>query len=317
MTQTLVIVGPTASGKTALALALARRLGGEVVSADSRQVYRRLDAGTAKPRLDALGRAEGVPCHLLDVADPSESFDAGRFAALSRAACAAIRARGRLPIVAGWTGLYVRAFLEGLAPMPRRDEGLRRALEAEARRRGRAWLHERLAKADPEAAARSAPNNIQRVIRALEVWELTGRGISSHWRDGNPGRPSSERPVVLSIEWSPQDLRSRIEERTKALWPGLLEEARLLAASGFDGTEPGLRTLGYPEAFACLRGRVAPAEGEARLLRSTLAYAKRQRTWFRNQVEAVAIRGGATERMVEDSLEALRERAAIPSTFPS
>ncbi|MBI4422816.1 MAG: tRNA (adenosine(37)-N6)-dimethylallyltransferase MiaA, partial [Elusimicrobia bacterium] len=208
MTRTLpvAIVGPTASGKTALALELARRLGAELVSADSRQMYRRLDAGTDKPPGTWEGgvyRVAGVPYHLVDVEDPGAATDAGRFAALAQAALADVSARGRRAILVGGTGLYVKAALGGLDRLPRRDAAVRERLAELAESRGRAWLHEELARVDPAAAAGIPPNNLHRVIRALEVHTLTGKPISSFW-SGPPGRPA----VYLGLSWP----RAELEE---------------------------------------------------------------------------------------------------------
>ncbi len=295
-----MIGGPTASGKTELALALARRLGGEIVSADSRQLYRDLQAGTAKPRREG-GCVEAIPYHLIDCLELSEAFDAGRFAGMARGLCEEIRARGKLPILAGGTGLYLRAFLEGLPQMPQRHPPLRLRLEQECRERGRGWLHQRLSRVDPAAAARIPPGNIQRLIRALEVWELTGKPISSLW-DGP--RKGEDGALVLKIEWPPRALATRILERARATWPGLLAEARKLAAQG-RRSEPGLESLGYREALLCARGELAPEKAFAALLRATLAYAKRQRTWFRRQLNGVVIPGGSPEEMLEKALAAV------------
>lgn len=297
----VVIVGATASGKTDLALALARRLGGEVISADSRQVYRGLDAGTAKPPRDARGLCEGVPCHLLDVAEPGEPYDAGRWAREAARLCGEIAARGRLPIVAGGTGLYVKALLEGLAELPGRDEAVRRRLEEEAARSGRAALHARLARVDPEAAAAIPANNLQRVMRALEVHELTGRPLTEHWRRRAPGLPAR---AVLRLDWPASELSRRIEERARAMWPAMLAEAAALS-DRLAGDEPGLESLGYAEALACARGRLGSREGLESLISSTRAYAKRQRTWLRTQLRATPIAGGTLERMTADALAAI------------
>jgi len=309
----VVIVGPTASGKTELALSLARALDGEVLSADSRQVYRELCAGTAKPARDRQGRVEGIPYHLVDCVPITEPFDAGRFAALTRARLAEIRGRGRVAIVAGGTGLYIRALLEGLCALPPRDETLRRALEEEARIHGRARLHERLSRVDPEAAAAIPANNIQRVVRALEVYELTGRPISSHWREDKK-IPSEEQIVpsaILRIDWPPEALRQRISARAESMWPRMLAEVRELLRR-FSGEEPGFRSLGYPEAVACVRGTLAPEEGLRRLISSTCAYARRQRTWFRHQLSAQAVAGADLEAMRGQALQFIPGRHASP-----
>jgi len=291
--EVIAVVGPTASGKTELAIALASKLDGEIVSADSRQVYRRLDAGTAKPP-----RGLPVAYHMIDVVEPSEAYDAGRFGAAARELFDEIRARGRRPILCGGTGLYARAALDGLSPLPRRDEALRRRLaqDPEALRR-------KLASVDPQAAASIPPGNVQRAVRALEVYELTGKPISAHWREG---RARALPRKILSIRWETQALSARIEARARALWPALLLEAERLLAGGYKGDEPGFQSLGYPEAVACARGEMSGPEGLASMIKQTLAYAKRQRTWFRHQLgPSFEITGGDTGSMLAQALEVL------------
>ncbi|MBI4060380.1 MAG: tRNA (adenosine(37)-N6)-dimethylallyltransferase MiaA [Elusimicrobia bacterium] len=280
----IVIAGPTASGKTDLAAAVAKALDAEVVSADSRQVYRRLDAGTAKPSAALRAR---VRHWLIDCADPSERFDAARWAREASAAIADIRARGRIAIVCGGTGLYLRALLQGLSSLPPRNEAARARLSAEAARLGSPALHARLRAADPEAAARIAPANLQRVLRALEVLELTGKPISAHWRQGREGGIGAA--LTLRLELAPERARERISLRARRMWPDLLAEVRALVPSAYRGDEPGFTSLGYREALACARGTLSPDEGLAELIRGTAAYAKRQRTWFKNQLDAVAL----------------------------
>jgi tRNA dimethylallyltransferase len=280
----IVLAGPTASGKTELAVSLALRLDGEIVSADSRQVYRFLDAATAKP--SAAQRAK-VPHHLVDVADPSEAYDAARFAREAKAAIAAIEKRGRLAVVCGGTGLYLRALLEGLAPLPPRDETVRARLAALSKD----VLHARLAEADPKAAAAIPAGNIQRVTRALEVLELTGKPISAAWGEKRAGGMAASAILVLDV---PNGiLRERVEARAKAMWPALLAEVRALVPSRFRGDEPGFTSLGYREAISVQKGELSSKEGLAEMIRATHAYVKRQRTWFRNQLPgSAAIQAG-------------------------
>ena len=298
----IVLAGPTASGKTELAVSLALRLNGEIVSADSRQVYRFLDAATAKP--SAAQRAK-VPHHLLDAADPSEAYDAGRFAKEATAAILDIEKRGKLAIVCGGTGLYIRALTEGLSPMPPRDEAVRARLTALAEREGREALHARLAKADPKAAAAIPAANIQRVVRALEVLELTGRPISDSWTEARTGGVAAD--ALLCLEVPNEVLRERIDARAHAMWPALLAEIRALVPSRFRGDEPGFTSLGYREAVSVLRGESTSEDGLAEMIRATHAYAKRQRTWFRNQLPgAVAVTAGkTTEEILSNALAAL------------
>ncbi|MBI4679435.1 MAG: tRNA (adenosine(37)-N6)-dimethylallyltransferase MiaA [Elusimicrobia bacterium] len=299
MTRVVAVVGPTASGKTELAVALARSLGGEVVSADSRQLYRGFDAGTAKPRLTAGRDADGIPHHLIDAADPSETVSAGRYARMAGPVLEAIVGRGRVPIVAGGTGLYIRALLDGLSDLPEADQALRSRISEEARTRGWEALHRRLAEFDPEAAARIPKNNRSRLMRALEVRELTGRPISSFWKKGAERRWET---VYLSIVWPPDRLRARIVDRAQAMWPGILDETRR-HLERWTGLEAAFQSLGYREALSCLEGRITADEGLALLIRATTAYAKRQRTWFKNQLPAATrVEGGPTQRMLDAAL---------------
>ncbi len=317
----VAIVGPTAAGKTDLAVALGRALegrgpsgseghalarawgaaGAEIISADSRQVYARLDAGTAKPRLDN-GRCEGIAYHLVGVLDPADRVDAGWYARTAGAILAGVRARGRIPLVTGGTGLYLRSLLEGLDPLPAADLAVRGRLEREAAASGRETLHRRLATLDPAAAARTPAGNVQRVVRALEVHETTGRPISSFWK----GRRTPAGTVVLRVERPAAELRERILSRCRAMWPDLLSEVRGLLAA-YDGREPGFQSLGYREAVLCARGRLSSEEGLSRLVTATLAYAKRQRTWFRTQISGRSVPGGDVPEMVAAALRRLGE----------
>lgn len=304
----IVVAGPTASGKTELALALARRLGGEIISADSRQIYRDLSAGTAKPPRDERGLCAGVPYHLVDCVELTETFDAASFARSAGALAREIASRGRRPIVAGGTGLYIRALLEGLSELPGRDEALRRRLEGEAAAAGWPVLHRRLSEIDPRAAGLIPAGNRQRLVRALEVHELTGRPISSFW--GEPRRGGWQGPVtMLRLDWPAGELRTRIAERAGRMWPGMLSEMRGLRAR-LGGAEPGLESLGYASALACLRGEISSEEGLKRLIASTCAYAKRQRTWFGAQRGAIPIQGGPLDAMLEQALAALSHETA-------
>lgn len=297
----IVLAGPTASGKSELAVSLALRLGGEIVSADSRQVYRHLDAATAKP--SAAQRAK-VPHHLIDAADPSEIYDAGRFAREASSAIKGIRQRKKIPIVCGGTGLYIRALIEGLSPMPPRDESLRARLTARANTEGPLALHSVLLKVDPQAASKIPAANIPRVVRALEVFELTGKPLSSHWAAGRSGGETPSAVLTLDV---PNDvLRSRLEARAAAMWPALLSEVRSLVPSRFKGDEPGFTSLGYREALSVLGGELEDAEGLDAMIRATAAYAKRQRTWFRHQLDAVAVdAGGKPAETLAAALKAL------------
>ncbi len=279
----VVIVGPTASGKTSLALRLAdavRRLGGEaeIVSADSQQVYRGMDVGTAKA--SAAERAR-VAHHLLDVVTPSEEMTAARFAALADAAIAGIAARGRHPIVAGGTGLYVRALLHGLFEGPPADPALRARLERE----GTAALHARLAGVDPEAAARIDANDLRRLVRALEVYELTGTPISAHQRAHDVRNAPRRYPArVVGLDPPRALLRRRIEERVDAmLAAGLIEEVRALAAAGHDLSRRAFDAIGYREVRAHLVGALPREQIAGAMKAATRRFARRQLAWFRSE----------------------------------
>ncbi|HLY38459.1 MAG TPA: tRNA (adenosine(37)-N6)-dimethylallyltransferase MiaA [Candidatus Binatia bacterium] len=268
----ICVVGPTASGKTAVALELAEHVGGEIVSADSRQLYRGLDVGTAKPT--AAERAR-VRHHCLDLADPGEPFDAARFRQAAAEAIDDIAARGRVPLVVGGTGLYVRVLLRGLCPAPSRVPAVRAALEAEAARDGRAALHARLAALDPASAARLAPRDTVRVVRALEVALTTGVPLS-RWQAEHA---FGERPydaLVLGLERPPAELAQRIAARAREMVAaGFLDEVRGLRTRGID-----VDAVGYPEMAVCVDGRADLESALAATIAATRRFAKRQRTWF-------------------------------------
>jgi tRNA dimethylallyltransferase len=270
--RVVVVVGPTAAGKTGLAVELAEALGGEIVSVDSMQVYRELDIGTAKP--DAATRAR-VPHHLLDVAAPDEDFSAARFAALADAAAAGIAARGRAVIACGGTGLYLRAWLEGLFEAPPADPAIRARHRAE----GPAALAARLAEVDPDAAAAIRPNDLVRLSRALEVYEQTGVPISELRRRAARGRRYRARLVGLA---PPRDeLYRRIDARFEAmLAAGLLDEVRRT----IDRYGPDVRALGalgYRQLRDHLLGRLPLDEAVRLAQRDTRHFARRQLNWFR------------------------------------
>jgi tRNA dimethylallyltransferase len=274
-----VLTGPTASGKTAAALLLARRLDLEIVSMDSALVYRGMDIGTAKPSREE--RAQ-VPHHLIDVVEPTESFSAARFAEQARALIADIRARGREPLLVGGTLLYLRALQQGLHQLPGADPALRARLEQRARAEGWPALHAQLARVDPASAARIEPADAQRIQRALEVWELSGRPLSSHF-DDQPEAPGPELHVV-SLEPSDRAwLHRRIAERLRAMLDaGFIDELRALRARGDLHPElPSMRCVGYRQGWEYLEGACDAGQFEARAVAATRQLAKRQLTWLR------------------------------------
>ncbi len=278
MTFVAVIAGPTASGKTRLSLELAARAGGEIVNADSQQLYRGLDVGTAKPT-PAERAAE--PHHLLDVVEPGEAMDASRWCDLADAAIRAIAARGRLPVVVGGTGLYLRALLHGVVKAPRRDPALRARLEEEAARQGRAVRHRRLAEVDPQAAARIGANDLVRIVRALEI--AAGGKTQSQLFAGHGFRGDRYRFRIFALDPPREELHQRIDERVEAMFAGgILEEARRLLERGA-GRLPERLPIGYAEAAACVRGELSRAEAVRRVQVAHRRYARRQVIWLRRE----------------------------------
>jgi tRNA dimethylallyltransferase len=277
----LCLTAPTGCGKSELALALAERLPLEIVSMDSALVYRGMDIGTAKPA--AAARA-AVPHHLIDICDPAQSYSAGRFRRDAESAVAAIRSRGHMPLIVGGTLLYWRALRRGLAGLPERDEALRRSLDAEAARQGWPALHRRLAAVDPEAAARIAPGDRQRIQRALEVHALTGRSLTALQRAGARGGGLD----VATLALIPED-RARLGERLAARFDrmvadGFVEEVRRLRARGdLDAAMASMRSVGYRQLWAYLAGRYEWSEARERAIAATRQLAKRQLTWLRKE----------------------------------
>jgi tRNA dimethylallyltransferase len=270
----VALVGPTAVGKSDLGVALARALRGEVVNADSMQLYRGMDIGTAKLTLAERG---GVPHHLLDVWDVGRTASAADYQALCRAVVDDLRARGVTPVLVGGSGLYLRAALDDLR-FPGTDAGLRAALEAELERDGALALHARLAALEPAAAARMEPTNGRRVVRALEVVLLTGSmpGALSRYDEG-----AAHYPVrYLGVDRA--DLAERIAQRVDRMWAqGLVEEVRALADAGLRDGVTASRALGYAQVLALLDGRLSEDAARAATLAATRRFARRQRAWFR------------------------------------
>lgn len=272
----VVLVGPTAVGKTELAIELALRLNGEVVSADSRLFYRGMDIGTAKPTQE---ERRGVPHHLVDVAAPDETWSLAVFQQKARQAIAEIHQRGRLPLLVGGTGQYVRAVTEGWAPpeVPPHPR-LRQSLEHLAEAHSPQWLHDKLALLDPAAAASIDPRNLRRTVRALEVIFITGRPFSAQ-------RGTGESPyhlLFIGLMRPREELYRRIDERIEAMFArGLLDEVRTLLQQGYDPSLPSMSAIGYREAAAVLRGEVRLEEAKAQMKRLTRIFVRRQANWFK------------------------------------
>jgi tRNA dimethylallyltransferase len=282
MPRVVAIVGATATGKSDLGEAIAEALGGEVVCADSRQVFRELEIGTGKPsRADRAAR----PHHLFDALGLGERASAGWYAGAARTTCAAIHARGRIPVLVGGSGLYLDAAMRGLAPQPPHDPAVRARLRAELAAAGPEALHRRLAALDPVTAARLEARDAQRVLRALEVGESSGRPLSAWHAAGREGAVAGEWRV-LELTCPPRELAARIERRTRWMFDaGLAEETRGLIDAGLGAPLEHLRAVGYDEALALIDGRLSRAAAESRVSLRTRQLAKRQRTWFRHQIE--------------------------------
>jgi len=276
----LVIVGPTGSGKTDTAVGVAKALGGEIVTADSMQVYRGMDIGTAKPTPE---EQQGIPHHLIDVVNPDEEFSVTEYVALADQAIAEIVARGHVPIVSGGTGFYVDALIDRWTfPPPPADTALRERLQAVAAQEGVEALHARLRAVDPVSAERLHPNDVKRVIRALEVYQLTGRPLSSFVYKRGVGAPASPyRPLLYGLTLPRATLNERLAARVHTqLQAGLLEEVRRLHAAGYGPEVPAMKGITYRQLLGYLCGAYDFTTAVELMIRDNRRYAKRQYTWF-------------------------------------
>lgn len=282
MEKLLVIAGPTASGKSALAAGLARLFDGEVISADSMQVYRHMDIGTAKPSEDEMA---GVAHHLISVVDPSEEYTAAKFREDALQKIQEILGRGKRVVIAGGTGLYIKALTQGLFEGPEADWDLRRGLLEEAEKKGREALHEKLREADPVSASRIHPNNLHRVIRALEVYSLSKRPISD-LQEEHSFAPAPFETLKIGLSMERAELYAAIDRRVERMVEaGLLDETRRLLSMGHHSGLKPMRGLGYKEMTAFIEGEYAFDEAVRLIKRNTRHYAKRQMTWFRKDPE--------------------------------
>lgn len=273
----LVLVGPTASGKTDLSIVLAERLGGEIVSADSRQIYKRLDIGTAKPSRE---QRQKIPHHFIDVLALDQDYSAGQYAKEARDTIEHIFRRGSTPIVVGGSGLYVKALLDGLFDGPAKDPETRAILQARLEQEGAESLYRQLQEVDPLAARTMDPTKPRRIMRALEVYFLTGKPISQFHREQERSAPFDF--VEIGLLWDRKHLYRRIEERVDRMMAmGFLEEVEGLRRDGYDTHINALNTVGYKELFAYLNGRLSLDEAVRLIKQNTRRFAKRQMTWFR------------------------------------
>ncbi len=311
----VVVVGPTSAGKSDLAVAVAEWFGGEVISADAFQVYRGLDIGTGK--IDAVA-ARSIPHHCIDIADPGEHYTAGRYAREAATAIAAVQSRRRVAVVAGGSGFYIRALIDGLAPLPEQDARWHRALEALGNRRGSEHLFAMLQALDPEWAQAIGAADRQRTLRGLEVTLRLGVPMSSVLEQQGRSGPRFDAVWVGLTRQRPQ-LYERIEARLdEMLAAGWLDEVRRLLDSGCTAESPAMRAIGYRELVAHLAGEITLGEARDAAVRATRQYAKRQLTWFRHQSPATffEIDDQSRDRIYDEIRTHLAEKLACYRSVP-
>jgi len=303
MTKLICIVGPTASGKTALAVQLAKQLGTEVISADSMQIYRRMDIGTAKPSME---EREGVRHHMLDILDPGEAYSAAQYA-VDAAACADdIASRGMTPIVAGGSGLYLDSLIGSLhyEDEPEHNE-VRTALYAQAEAEGDAAMHARLAEVDPESAARLHENDRRRVLRALEIYLLTGEKASVRARRA-ANAPRRYRALKIGLSWPREELYRRINQRVDMMFEqGLLEEARGIFTQYPSNT--ARQAIGYKELFAYFEGQISLDEARENIARESRRYAKRQISWLARDGQVFFLNAADLDNLYKNAWRLVRD----------
>ena len=307
----VVLAGPTAVGKTRLSIHLAQALNGEVISADSMQVYRHMDIGSAKITPEEMGQ---IPHHLIDVLDPEEDFHVVRFQQMAKQALLDIWGRGRVPLLVGGTGFYIQAVVRDISFGEERDSenGYRQELESLAKQKGALWLHEKLAAVDPEAARQIHPNNQKRVLRALEYYHDTGNLISDHNRE-QQAKASAYNCAYFVLNDDRTLLYQRIENRVdRMMADGLLKEVKALQERGCTRDMVSMQGLGYQEILAYLEGEYSLEEAVRRIKRDTRHFAKRQLTWFKREKEVIWVHrkdfDDQEERMLEYMLDQCRER---------
>ena len=306
MNPIICIAGPTASGKTALAVALAQELGGEVVSCDSMQVYRRMDIGTAKPTAEEM---QGIPHHMLDVAEPDEDFSVSRYCRMASPIVDDIVSRGKVAIIAGGTGLYMDSLIRGNAFAPFPSTGVREKLEAQADTEGMEKIHAWLTSVDPEAAGRLHLSDRKRIIRALEVYLETRETITEHNRR-TQAIPPKYSPLWLGLDFADRaQLYHRIDRRVDIMLDmGLIDEIKGLLHSGIPEKCTAMQAIGYKEFVDALQGRGTIAQAADQVRQSSRRYAKRQLTWFRrNQAIHWLTRGEGREEIITQARQVLRE----------
>jgi len=306
MRPLIAVLGPTATGKSALALAVAEQRGGEIINCDSTAVYRGFDIGTDKI---APADRRGIPHHLIDIVDPTEEYTAAQFARDGAAAIRDIHARGRLPILAGGTGFYYRALTRGLFPGPGRDIALRARLESIAQRRDVTFLHRLLHRVDPESARRIQPRDLKRLVRALEVYFLTGRPLTSHFAETVSPIPGVH-VVPIGVRLPAPAISERVTRRVDAQFDrGLLEETRTLLARGIPETARPFGGLVYRQALEHLHGVRDEASTRALIAQENRRYARRQLIWFRKEPNLVWLDGpGESATTIAEALRVIDQQ---------
>jgi len=280
--KVLVILGPTGVGKTKASLEVADRIKGEIISADSRQIYRYMDIGTAKPKPEQRKR---IVHHLLDIVDPDEKFSAADFAKQAEKIIRDLVDRKKPPVVSGGTGLYIRALTKGFFEGPKGDTKIRERFEKMAQEKGKGFLHKKLSEVDPEAAEKIHPNNLIRIIRALEVYELTGISISQLQKEGEYDKREFDF-IKIGLTLDRKKLYEKLDKRVDHMMDnGFLEEVRKLRELGYSKELAPLKTLGYKELFSHLEGNLSLCEAVEMIKKKTRNYAKRQVTWFKKEGE--------------------------------
>jgi tRNA dimethylallyltransferase len=303
-------VGPTATGKSALGIALAERFDGEIISCDSTAVYRGFDIGTDKV---PLSEQHGIPHHMIDVADPTEEYSAARYGREASAVIREVTSRGRTPILVGGTGFYYRALTRGLFEGPGRHEALRRRLERVAGRKGPERLHRWLARVDSASAARIQPRDVKRVIRALEVWLLTGRPLTDHFADTASPLPEYQ-VTAIALQIPAEQTAERVARRVHAQFAaGLLDEIRGLLARGVPDTALPFTGLVYRQAIEHLRGVRDEAATRELIIRENRKYSRRQLIWFRKEPNLRWIHAAGEQPETQDTVSALLRELDAPS----
>lgn len=306
--KVLVILGPTCVGKTQVSLKLADILKGEIVSFDSRQIYKLMDIGTAKPTAE---ERERIAHHMVDLVYPDQKFTAADYGRKAREVISQIRGRNKLPIAVGGSGLYLKALIEGFFEGPKADESIRRSLQREAQEFGGPHLFNKLKEVDRQAAERIHPNDLVRIIRALEVYELTGEPISTWQREG-VYQPFLMQFVKIGLNLKREKLYKRISDRTdRMISSGLLDEVRALKKRGFTPGLKALKTVGYQELFEYLARRCDLPAAIERIKLNTKRYAKRQMTWFRKDKRIIWM-DREEEGLIQNILEHLRMNPSAP-----